>query len=90
MTVVHSGYGGLSILAIDSEMRIVDNDLNVYDTFETDSAFLDPLEIIKSFIKRTIEYYKDCKWKQFMRLELKAFAQSNFVRETIRYVREEQ
>lgn len=88
MNIAHSGYGGLTIIQIDDEMRIIDNDLNVYDTFCVDNPFLDPMEIIKSFVRHTLEYYKNCEWKQFMTLELRLFAKSDFVKETLEYVRE--
>lgn len=88
MNIVYSGISGLSIIQIDSEIVIVDNELNIYDKVDIDNPFVEPKEIAQRFIKATKVYFKDFKFKQFETLAYKLFAESGFMKETIRAQKE--
>lgn len=85
MEVAYSGINGLTILTIDSEIKIVDDELNVYSRFDMDNPFFDPKDVIVKFVRNTVLYFKDCVFKQFMILALKQFASSEFVKQYREY-----
>lgn len=89
MVVIFDGsMSGLSILATDSAVKIIDNDLNVYDTWDMDDAFVSITDIPKRFVDATLKYYKDLKYKQFMTLSLKSFARY-FKKEYLEYQKQQ-
>lgn len=83
MTIAYSGITGLSIVAIDEDLVIVDNDLKVYDKISVDTCWFEPKDIMRAFIKATKNYFKNFKFKQFEALAYKQFATSEFVKQLI-------
>lgn len=74
MTVEFSGTHGLSIIVCGDTTKIVDDDLNVYDSWDVFDPFVDLNETICRFVKKTLDYFKDIPWPQFRTLALKQFA----------------
>lgn len=73
MTVVFSGIEGLTILEINGEIKIVDNDLQVYDSWDACDPFVDENECHERFIKATEKYYEGTPYPQFKELALKEY-----------------
>lgn len=85
MNVAYSSISGLSIIAIEERLLIVDNDLKIYHEESVDDFAFDIKEFVKEFIKQTFNYFKDCMFLQFRTLAFKDFAKSEFMKQ----VREE-
>lgn len=83
MNIAYSGITGLSIIAIEEVLVIVDNNLEVYDKISVDSFCVEPKDIMRAFIKATKRYFKDFMFKQFEVLAYKNFANSEFVKQLI-------
>lgn len=90
MEVAYSEIVGLSILTIDSEIKIVDNELNVYGEFDMDNPFFDPKDVIVDFVRHTISYFESGMLKRFMILALKSFASSEFVKQYREYAKSQE
>lgn len=74
MTVEFSGTHGLSIIVCGDTTKVVDDDLNVYDSWDVFDPFIDFNETICRFVKATLKYFEGIKWPQFRILALKQFA----------------
>lgn len=83
MTILFTGINCLSVIQIEEQVVIVDNDLEVYDRVSLDDPFLRPKEILRKYVKATKKHFKNFMFKQFEALAYKQFATSEFCKQVI-------